>query len=413
MAEALPVPESNLGSVFKGVIQWMKENTLEAVIFAGIGAAVAWVISVYLMAGHFEGYDVPPGSPVTGQSNLVSGSLFWIVGSTVAFGVIGYRRAVGSERFWREIRDFPSTVVETFKGDGDNGSVHLLWGFAGCMLATQFLSPSLSAVLAIGFLAAVPSILGDIISELLQRAWGGLMKRFAGEKTTGLVESISMLVVIFGAIAALALAFFVTGPYLKLGAAIVAAVLAFLLGRRSKATPSVTMLLIVLAAAGFWLHATPASADDGGWQECGGTISGWLGCGSGTYIEMRYALSGAAGSGLGAAFGGALGAVLGSVQTPRRRGIKISTESSDTDVQERVDDAESASGPTLGDATQKPGGSGPDSTQKLTPKPRRSRGGAPRPKVQPTEKADSDAPSASGAAPKQPTSSEEDEDEET
>lgn len=310
-------PLQKIRTLVREMLRTLKENAAEAVVMMIIGAAVGWLLNALMMMFRYEGFGVPPGAPATGESNLISGSLFWIVGSTLVFAVISYRRAVGRDRFWEEVRGFPQEIRWVMHRDGDRALGHLLWGFAGCLLVTQLLSPSISGVLAIALLVAIPSVLGDIISEILQRIWDELASRVSPTKGSSVAGSVATVVLVVGACAALAVAFFFAGRFTKLGLALLAGILAFVLGRTSSTQPS-TPLWLLAAAAGsmviFLGEASPAMADDGGWLECGGTIQGYLNCattGGGTGLLAGHALKGAIASLLGAGLGVGLGGALG------------------------------------------------------------------------------------------------------
>jgi hypothetical protein len=332
VAPAKPGPKFRL--LLRAMGKWLRQNIPEAIVFALLGALLGWLLNVVLMAIRYEGFAVPPGAPATGQSNLISGSLFWLVGTTVFFGMISYWRAVGSKQFFREIREFPGNIGRLFTRDREKSLVHLLWGFAGAMLATQFVSPSIGAVLAIGLLVAVPSIIGDIIADLLQRIWSEILKVFAPSRRTSLTSSVAMIVGVVGAAVALAVAFFFVGRIVKIILMVAAGVAAFAIGqtRRRPAAPTPTataMLIFVLVAAGILATAGPARADDGGWLECGGTLAAYIRCGAagGVISVIIHSLFGGAAGFLGGIFGGGLGGALGQIsRADAARGMRRSGE---------------------------------------------------------------------------------------
>ncbi|MGH9169071.1 MAG: hypothetical protein ACRD02_14710, partial [Acidimicrobiia bacterium] len=289
----------------------------------------------------YEGFGVPPGSVATGSGNLVSGSLFWIVFTTLVFSVIGYRRALGKERFWQEVREFPGNVRGLFTKDRERAVVHLLWGFAGCMIVTTIISPSAGAVLALLVLISLPSMLGDIITELLQRAWDTITKAVSPTKNVAMVSSVAMAVGVVGVCFALAFAFLFEmlwglasgpGPNLtppgnfgravKLLAAVAAGGAAYAIGRQF-ARPTAAAALVFLAVMVGTLAAlggSPARADDGGWLECGGTLSSYielcLNTTGGAFALGGYSIRGSLAAALGAALGAGLGGALGSMAQP-------------------------------------------------------------------------------------------------
>jgi hypothetical protein len=332
----VPDPGSKIKTLSRGVAQWLKENTFEALVFVIIGAAVGFLINAILMIFRYEGFGVPPGSVATGSGNLVSGSLFWIVFTTLVFSVIGYRRALGKERFWKEVREFPANVLGLFTKDRERAIVHLLWGFAGCIIVTTIISPSLGAVLALLILISLPSMLGDIITELLQRAWDTITKAVAPTKNVAMVSSVAMAVGVVGVCFALAFAFLFEslwgaasltppgnfGRFVKLLVAIAAGGAAYAIGRQF-AQPTAAAALIFLAVMIGTLAAlggSPARADDGGWLECGGSLASYieicLNTTGGAVALGGYSIRGSLAAALGAALGAGLGGALGSMAQP-------------------------------------------------------------------------------------------------
>lgn len=149
----------------------MRSNLPTTIIVTLIGAAFGYVANVWLMAVKYEGSDVPAGSAATGQSNLISGGLFWGIASTVIFGIGGYWKSVGTQRFFQDIRGLPAAIGSIFRQDGNAARVHLLWGAAASLVASQVISPATGAMMAVGLLATVPSLLGRFISTFVFRIW--------------------------------------------------------------------------------------------------------------------------------------------------------------------------------------------------------------------------------------------------
>jgi hypothetical protein len=310
-----------MSQVFRAMGRWLAHHIPEAIVFAFIGAAVAWLINIILMAIRYEGYTVTPGAPATGQSNIVSGSLFWIVASAVFFGIVSYRREVGGKRFWAEVRNFPRGVAAVVQSDGGRAIVHLLWGFAGSMLAAQLVSPSLGLALAAALIIAMPSVLGDIIADVAERIWGEILKAVAPSRR-GLTPPVAMMVGQFGVVIAFVVAFVFAGRFIKILMMLAAAVGAFILSQAMKRPPAATtalFLFTLVVALALLLSPSPAAADDGGWLECGGTLAAYLRCGAagGVLTVVRYSAEGAFASFIGAILGAALGGALG--ELPRGR----------------------------------------------------------------------------------------------
>src|SRR5581483_3323611 len=119
------------------------------VISAVVGGAIGYVINVWMMAVRYDGWQkVPSGSPATGSGNLLQGGLFWLLASSLVFAIASYWQAVGTRRFFSDLRTLPGMLVGLVRRDGRSSRSHLLWGAAVSLLAATVLSPAIGAVMA-------------------------------------------------------------------------------------------------------------------------------------------------------------------------------------------------------------------------------------------------------------------------
>ncbi|MDT5354250.1 MAG: hypothetical protein QOJ56_2782 [Mycobacterium sp.] len=296
----------SLGEVARRFPRWLRTNVAAALLFAVIGGIVGYGANVFLIAVSYNGASkVPAGAPATASGNFFQGALFWGLCSMVIFGAAGHWRAVGTQRFFAELRGLPGALAGLVRGDRGAG-VHLLWGAAASMLAALILSPSTGALLAIGLLATAPGMIGAIVSTLMGQVWSGLLKNVAPARHT-LTGATGMTVGIIGAAAGLLIAFVVPYFWVKLVLAVVLAVVAVAIGRNRPPPTGAMLLMITSVLMLCWLtSAGVAVADDGGWQECAGET--WLLCG-GTSTVLGSAVAGGAASAAGAVAGGFLGGV--------------------------------------------------------------------------------------------------------
>jgi|GEM_PF-5233620 len=270
------------GGFWGDVGSWIRRNVVTSVVYAAIGFVGAYVLNVWMLARRYEGTNVPDGSPVTTGSigDNLQGMLFYAVLSSIVFGAAAYRRNVGPEQFWSELRTFPAGVRRTFAADGSMGLVHLLWGVAAALLVSQLLTPALSGVLAIGVAVVLPTFFGRVLLSFAGRVWHSALRRIQPARHAAPPTLVSIAVSAFGVAAALALGFFVTEPTVVLVLAVGAAGAAVALSRsRSGAAPTATALIIG-AAIGLALVLDPggALADDGGFVECGSSWAEWRNC---------------------------------------------------------------------------------------------------------------------------------------
>lgn len=301
-------------------------NVRSAIVMAAIGAAVGYVANVVLIAGFFGGSNAPLGSPVTSNNNTLTGGLTWGIAMMVVFSLVGYRRAVGAEGFWRDVRSLPTTFKALLSNDGQAARSHVLWGVAAGLIGNLFAGPWLGAVMGVGLLLAVPSVLGPIVGGLVQQVWRALAQRARPDGAQAHDRPLAALVGLAGAAFALVLGSSVPGDGVQLTLAAAAGAAAYALSRRSGgAVGGPPMVVFVIGAAGmFFVMAptSPALADDGDFAECQVTLSGvltgqdtseWLRCGGATGVLID-AIKGAVAAGAGAAGGNAIGDLLGRVR---------------------------------------------------------------------------------------------------
>jgi hypothetical protein len=293
---------------------WLRANLPAALMAAALATIIGYLANIWLMARKYDGFAVPPGSPATGSGNLVPGALFWIIASSILFGVAGYWRAVGTTQFFREVRALPTTIAEIFRQDGRNAIIHVLWGAGVSLVIALVLSPSIGAIAGVGILLAVASPLGQVLAALIFRISTGLLGAITSGRATPRPPLQGMLTGFIGAAIAMAATFFVSSDSTKAVVAIGCGVLAFVLTRG--AAPAQTLLIALLAFLLVDLvNGGPASADDGGWLECelflGHTPS------FGEYIDMcdgaRQVLSNSIAGGVAAGIGGPLGLYAGHI----------------------------------------------------------------------------------------------------
>ena len=294
------VPRSGLGQAAQRLPEWIAKNLVGLIITAAISGVVGYVVNVWLMAVRYEGSVSPEGAPAMSKDNVIAGGIFWAMLPMVIGSAIGYRRAVGKERFWRDVRRFPITLVSLFRRDGSGGWVFLLWGAAIALAATLFVPPAVGAVLGVGLLVGAPTIVGSILSSAFAQVWRLVSRVVAPTKEQRVAPILKVAVGILGWAAALIIGFVLPGEWIRLVLALVCAGAAFAIGRRgAPAGPSAAVaatVAVVVVGVAFVIDAVTASmalADDGGFAECGSTLEGWLRQCAGAGEVRRRALLGA------------------------------------------------------------------------------------------------------------------------
>ena len=310
---------SKLRRLRKLALQFINKDLKWALVFAALGFAISWLANVIIIAVAYDGFGkVPPGGPVTSPTTPITGSIFWAVGMAVLMGLLGYRRQVGGKRFWADLRGFPSSIVKLVRADGEGALGHILWGFAGAMLAAVLVSGPVSAMVGVGVLLLLSAVLRPLLTGLVMIAWRKVIGNLFPNRAAPPPE-LALSVVIIGSVIALLVGLGLPQPWLKLLLAVSAGVLAFVVTTRT-ATPAATVLVLGVGAAVAAGLATvlPVLASDGGWRECGTDFAAWLRCG-GPGVMQNSLLAGLMG-GTGGVLGGGGGTILGQDKPPPRSG---------------------------------------------------------------------------------------------
>ena len=281
---------------------WIQASAERAIIYAAVGFAVGWLYNAAVMAVGYNGYGkVPPGGPATGQGNEVQGAVFTFVATALIVAVVAHRRRVGGERFWADVRNFPSAVASLTRQDTAGGAVHLLWGFAGSMVVIFAIGPWITGALAVGFLVGIIGIFRSLITGMLLTAWQAVGRRVRPGGVPSPAPP-AMVVAGLGGLLAVAVGLIVVDQPIQLLAAAAAAVGAFLLGRQQLTTRQAAMLLVGAVATAVAMRH-PALAADGGYFECSGDI---FNC-PGIDQTASHAIPGGVAAALGAIAGAAIG----------------------------------------------------------------------------------------------------------
>lgn len=300
-------------TAIRGLPDWIRHNVVGLVVTAAVSGAVGYVVNVWLMAVRYEGSVTPEGAPAVSKDNVLAGGIFWAMFPMVVCSAIGYRRAVGGERFWQDVRRLPMTLVGLFRRDGSHGWVHLLWGAAIALAATLIVPPAVGAVLGVGLLIGAPSIVGSVLSSAFAQLWRLVGKVVAPTKDHRVAPVLKIAVGILGWAVALVIGFVLPGEWIRLVLALGCAAGAFVLGRKVSAgtVPATAAALVFGYLVVDLITAVPALADDGGFAECGSTLEGWIrNCGGAGEIRRRAligAIIAAQFGAIGFIFGGAVG----------------------------------------------------------------------------------------------------------
>ncbi|HEV2953959.1 MAG TPA: hypothetical protein VG015_07700, partial [Candidatus Dormibacteraeota bacterium] len=287
-------------------------------ISAVAGFVIGWLYNFVIMSVVYNGWGkVPIGGPSVGGQNTQIGSLISFSGSAIIFALYGFRKSMGKERFNAAVRNFPAHLKAFWEEDREAAAAHFLWGMGGALLVTALVGPWLSGVLAIGFLVGFVGYLRPLLRGVLMIAYRVTVTKIRPDRHRPLKQG-TMAVGGMGAVAAMAVGVIVNNQNQGYGygygtgvpqastyvvLAVIAGVLAYMLGRRQITVSTAATMLVAGVAAMFALHELVAHASDGGFSECGGN---YFNC-PGMDGDFSNATNGGIAGGLGGAVGMGLG----------------------------------------------------------------------------------------------------------
>ncbi|HEV2952709.1 MAG TPA: hypothetical protein VG015_01290 [Candidatus Dormibacteraeota bacterium] len=309
--------------LIRGLGHWLGQNLRMALVSAVVGAVIGYISNVWLIAVEYNGYvKVPPGAPAVGEGNTLNGQVFWAIAMTVSFAVWSFYRGKGVHQLVDDLRALPESFRLMLTDAGARARVGLLWGAAGGLLITSFVSPWIGAALGLGLVACVAGFLGRVVVALAMRIWQAVAGKVA--PTAQPPSSAVMMVAILGGAGTTVLGLILPSDLslaglpgrLVLGVAFGG--VAFFSSRpRSRQGPSVPagappLASFLVLGAGATLaglayvlaHPVTGIASDGGFQECVGQL--WITCQGATGV-LQHGLDGVGPSAVGAVVGSSIG----------------------------------------------------------------------------------------------------------
>ncbi len=314
--------------LFRESWRWLRKNWLRTLIFSVLSFLIAWAWNVWIMARKLEGSVADPGSETTAtaQGKTWNG-IYWLLCTTILFGLITYGREKGFKNLLREFFTPPFTFFENLFKRPRSAIAMACWGAALALLIGSVVSNAISGLLGLGFLLAAPTALAIVLNNVLIRAWIGAFSAAQPRLKSNATALANPYAMMLGEAIGAILAWRMDGAAVPIVLALILIVVSFVVVAtgQGKALPNpVPLILLVGAGIVTWkvLRATPAHADDGGWLECAtasgepcselGFFQGWWEWrkSAGADVVIRQARIGGSFSALGALLGCALGGGL-------------------------------------------------------------------------------------------------------
>lgn len=309
---AMRAPESLLQLFLmmgKGFIKGIPTLLKKSIVKLAIIFTVIVVLNTYLLVVKNEGFAPTMGNKwldITAlQGNVGWATTFWTFAMFFATTVFARIKEDGFSKFISDLTGVPAFFSEKKKQSGKNGTVVLLFAIMGVLLVTTIV-PGKRALLLYTLIAFLSfskkeeSFLMVFFTLLISD-----VKKLLDLKKKSQQSSIYMMT--FSVWVAFLIAYIVKTNLYIIIIAVVLGGLGFYL--KTQSTTAKTMIFVFMLAGAnvvYFRLTGRILADDGGWQEAGGTLGGWIQSqGAGTAVGM----------GIPPAGGGLLGAAAGAIYT--------------------------------------------------------------------------------------------------
>ena len=155
--------------------KWLRKNWIRTLVFSLLSFVIAWGWNVWIMARKLEGSVAEPGSSTTAtaQGHTWNG-VYWLLCTTILFGLITYGREKGFKNLLREFFTPPFTFFDNLVRRPRSAIAMGCWGAALALLVGSVVSNAVSGLLGLGFLLAAPTALAIVLNNVLIRGWTGI-----------------------------------------------------------------------------------------------------------------------------------------------------------------------------------------------------------------------------------------------
>lgn len=268
---------------------------------------VTWIVHTYLLVVINEGFNYTPGSLVSATLALggheISGTLFWILLGGI-ISTLYYTIHNGKlPKTITNIHSTPAWIRDSHQRAGSSAIPVLLAGGAFALVAVWLLDNVLvNLQLALLMTGALISQKESLLALAIRLGWSDWHNHF---KKGQPVQPFNMAWAVIG-ITGAAIGFLM-GTLIPLYIAFIllaGVLIVFLLKKKGYLAPKTTQGLLVMTFA-LAVMAIVASADDGGWQESGGTFENWI-ASEGAMVAIINGLPPALGGAIGVLLGGAI-----------------------------------------------------------------------------------------------------------
>ena len=138
--------------------KWLRKNWIRTLVFSLLSFVIVWGWNVWIMARKLEGSVAEPGSSTTATAEGHTwNGVYWLLCTTILFGLITYGREKGFKNLLREFFTPPFTFFDNLVRRPRSAIAMGCWGAALALLVGSVVSNAVSGLLGLGFLLAAPT----------------------------------------------------------------------------------------------------------------------------------------------------------------------------------------------------------------------------------------------------------------
>lgn len=268
---------------------------------------LTWIAHTYLLVVVNEGFNYNSGSLISETLALggreISGTIFWILLGGIISTIYHTIHKGKLPKTITNIRSTPAWIRESQHQAGSNAIPVLLAGVVFALIIAWLLDNVLVnlqlTLLMIGALIAQKE---SLLAIAIRLGWSDWNINFRKDKPVQPFNMAWAVIGITGAAIGFLMETFIHMYISFVLLVVVALLIVYLMKKKGTLTPKTTQVLFIMTFS-LAIMAIIASADDGGWQESGGSFEEWI-ISEGALIAII--------NGLPPAIGAAIGALLGS-----------------------------------------------------------------------------------------------------
>jgi hypothetical protein len=311
-------------------------------------AVIGWLLHTFLLVGPNGGFARMASllsDFLATRGNVIGGTLIWTLVPALAIAVYVQIKRFGLDEYLEGLKNGLPWVRESYKRLGEGALLILLCGALPALGIVALFRNNLLGLILFGcMVVALGNQSESFWFFFLRVVWNDLQRRRRDDKPPQPFDINAFCVGTAGAAFGFLLGFVLPGMR-RFGLSILGVVIVVGLAlwiyrsqKRGRQPPAGLFLALALACATLLALASPVYADDGGWDESGGSVGEWVRS-EGAFRSLLHGVLPAAAATAGFALGNALGTLGDLVKLPQAELEGATEEAPEEAVEEALEGA--------------------------------------------------------------------------